>query len=131
VIRRRLHAAIVIIAGVGAGALAPTASAAISPSLTLAPSSATAGSTASLGVTISFSPSGGDTVKDLTLALPPGLLADAAIDGGVCLKVTSAPPAACQVGTGSVSATAAGLSRRPSPRSSTSSRHPSRPTWPA
>jgi hypothetical protein len=84
--------------------LAPAAWASIgTPSLTLSPSSATAASTANLGTTIAFSPSGGDSVKDLTLKLPAGLIANASIDGGACLK-SSTPLAACQVGSGSVTA---------------------------
>ncbi len=63
---------------------------------------------ANLGIDVSFSPSSGDSPKDLTVILPPGLLANAAIDGGACLSNTSSTPvAACQVGTGTV--TAAGL----------------------
>lgn len=74
------------------------------PSVTLSPSTGTAGSTANLGVDIKFSPTGGDTTKDMTLQLPPGLIANAAVDGGACLK-TSTPTSACQVGSGTVTAT--------------------------
>jgi hypothetical protein len=88
---------------------APDAMAAIGqPAVTLTPSSATAGSIANLGTDITFNPSSGDTAKDLTLALPPGLIANAGIDGGACLK-SSTPATACQVGTGTVTATASFL----------------------
>ena len=49
-------------------------------------------------------PSGGDSVKNLTLQLPAGLIANASIDGGACLK-SATPLPACRVGTGTVSAT--------------------------
>jgi hypothetical protein len=85
-------------------AMAPAAGASLGPvGLTLSPSSATAASTGNLGTDITFSPSGGDSAKDLTLGLPPGLLANAAIDGGACLK-SATPVAACQVGSGTVTA---------------------------
>lgn len=86
--------------------LTPAAGASIAtPAVTLTPSTGTAGSTANLGVDIKFSPSSGDTVKDLELKLPPGLIANAAINGGACLK-TSTPTPACQVGSGTVTASA-------------------------
>ena len=84
-------------------AVVPAASASISPSLTLSQSSANAGSTANLGMDLKFSPTGSDSPKDLTVSLPAGLLANASIDGGACLTATS-PVAACQVGSGTVSA---------------------------
>lgn len=85
-------------------ALAPAAGATINPvSVALTPSSATAGSTRNLGTDITFSPSSGDSTKDLTLQLPAGLLANAAIDGGACLK-SATPTPACQVGSGTVTA---------------------------
>ncbi len=93
------------VAVVGAmAALAPAAGATINPvAVTLTPSSAPAGSTGNLGTDITFTPSSGDSTKDLTLQLPPGLLANAAVDGGACLKSTT-PVAACQVGSGTVTA---------------------------
>jgi hypothetical protein len=100
---RRMLAPAAALAGMAA--LAPSASASIgTPALTLTPSSATAASTANLGADIKFSPSGGDSVKNLTLQLPAGLIANASIDGGGCLK-SATPLPACQVGTGTVSAT--------------------------
>jgi hypothetical protein len=96
-----------------AAVTAPAASASIGPlSMSLSPASATAGSTASLGTDIKFSPSGGDSAKDLTLTLPPGLLANASLDGGACLK-SATPTAACQVGSGTVSATVNALGGLP------------------
>jgi hypothetical protein len=85
-------------------AFAPAAGATINPvTVALTPSSAVAGSTGNLGTDIKFSPSSGDTTKDLTLQLPPGLLANAAVDGGACLK-SATPSAACEVGSGTVTA---------------------------
>ena len=85
-------------------AFAPAAWASINPvTLTLSPSSAAGGSTGNLGTDITFSPSSGDSTKDLTLQLPSGLLANAAIDGGACLK-SATPNPACQVGSGTVTA---------------------------
>jgi hypothetical protein len=91
--------------GLVAAAFAPAASASITPALTLDQSGGTsAGSTVPLGMNLSFSPTGSDSPKDLTFVLPAGLLADASINGGACLH-TQTPTAACQVGTGTVSAT--------------------------
>ncbi len=85
-------------------AMAPGAGATINPmTVALSPATATAGSTGNLGTDIKFTPSSGDSAKDLTLELPAGLLANAAIDGGACLK-SPTPTAACQVGSGTVSA---------------------------
>ena len=38
------------------------------------------------------------------MSLPAGLLANASIDGGACLTSSTAPVAACQVGSGTVKA---------------------------
>jgi hypothetical protein len=101
---RRALAGMAVLAGMAA--LAPAASAASigTPTLALTPTSATAASTANLGTDIKFSPTGGDSVKNLTLSLPPGLIANASVDNGACLKAT-APIPACVVGTGTVTAT--------------------------
>jgi hypothetical protein len=81
----------------------------ITPTLGLSPSSGTAASTANVGMDMTFAYStSGDTVKDLTLALPPGLLANASVDGGKCLT-SPTPIIACQVGSGTITATALGL----------------------
>jgi hypothetical protein len=88
-------------------ALAPSASASasVTPTLSLNQSGGTqAGSTVPLGTDIKFSYSNsGDTPKDITLTLPPGLLANAAINHGQCLKTTTLS-SACQVGSGMVTA---------------------------
>ena len=87
---------------------AASASASVTPALTLDQSGGTqAASTIPLGMSFNFSPSAGDSPKDLTIGLPPGLLADASINGGACLQ-SSTPTAACQVGTGTVTATILG-----------------------
>jgi uncharacterized membrane protein YgcG len=85
------------------GALAPAASASIAPTLKVTQSGSQAGSPIAFGTDITFNPSNGDSVKNLTLSLPPGLLSNAAIDGGACLKSTAAL-SACQVGTGTLKA---------------------------
>jgi hypothetical protein len=95
-----------VVAGACA-ALAPAAAASITPSLTLTQSSSNehAGSTVNVPVDLKFAPSPAtDSPKDMTLSLPPGLLANASIDGGACLN-SSTPIPACQVGTGTVTAT--------------------------
>jgi len=56
-----------------------------------------------LTLDLEFAPMGTDSPKDLTVALPPGLLANASINGGKCLTSTTAM-AACQVGSGTVTA---------------------------
>lgn len=95
--------------GAAAIALAPAASASITPALTLDQRAGTrAGSTVSLGTDLKFAPTGSDSPKDLTLSLPAGLLANASIDGGACLR-SHTELAACQVGSGTVTAAALGL----------------------
>src|SRR5690349_16029138 len=95
--------------GLSAVVLAPAASAAVTPALSLDQSGGTtAGSTVPLGMSFTFSPTGTDSPKDLTIGLPAGLLADASINGGACLH-TDTPTDACQVGSGTVTATALGL----------------------
>jgi hypothetical protein len=95
--------------GLAAAILAPAASASIMPALTLDQSGGTnAGSSVPLGLNLSFSPSGSDSPKDLTFVLPAGLLANASINGGACLH-TQTPTAACQVGSGTVTAVGLGL----------------------
>lgn len=90
-------------------ALAPAAGATINPvTVALTPATATAGSTGNLGTDITFSPTGSDSVKDLTLEMPSGLLANAAINGGRCLQ-SATPTAACQVGSGTITANILGV----------------------
>ena len=93
----------------GLGALPSAAGAAITPSISLDQSAGkTAGSTANLGVDLQFAPTGTDSPQHMTLNLPPGLLANASIDGGACLKTVDLDDSACQVGSGTVTAYAFG-----------------------
>jgi hypothetical protein len=109
----RVRRAVVAVAAACAAAMACLAVAAnaasaatITPTLGLSPTSGVAASTQNLGVDITFGYSSkGDTVQDMTLALPAGLLANASADGGKCISSVT-PIAACQVGTGSITATA-------------------------
>jgi len=89
----------------GALASASAASAAITPSVS-SPSTAavTAGATGDLGLTLTFAPTGNDTPKDVTLNLPPGLLANATIDNGGCLQTADIETSTCQIGSGTVDA---------------------------
>jgi hypothetical protein len=92
-----------VIAGVLA--LAPGAGAAITPSLSLDQSAGkTAGAEANLGMDLKFADTGTDSPHNLTINLPPGLLANAAINGGSCLKSTNTSGTACEVGSGTVTA---------------------------
>lgn len=105
-VRRTVASAIVLCAAM---AFASTAGASVTPSLSLDQSAGTtAGSTQNLGVDLKFAPTGSDSPEHLTLDLPPGLLADASIDGGACLKGADLVDAACQVGSGTVTADAYG-----------------------
>jgi hypothetical protein len=105
--RRRVLIGLVV--GLTAAVFTPVAVASVTPALTLDQSGGTqAASTVPLGMNLSFSPSGSDSPKDLTIGLPPGLLADASVNGGACLK-SSTPSAACQVGSGTVNATGLGV----------------------
>lgn len=69
----------------------------------------TAGATGNLGLTLKFAPTGNDTPKTLTLNLPPGLLANAAIDNGGCLLTADIVTTTCQVGSGTVDAVLDGV----------------------
>lgn len=102
-------ALLVLATAVSMVVLAPAASADITPTLTLTPSTSAAGATnATLGMDFKFAPSTGDSPKDLTVSLPPGLLDNAAINGGACLVATS-PTATCQVASGTITAAGAAL----------------------
>jgi hypothetical protein len=84
------------------------ASASVTPTVT--PSSTAplkAGATGNLGLDLKFSPSLGDSPKDLTLNLPPGLLSNASLDKGGCLKTADIDTATCQIGSGTVDAVVA------------------------
>jgi len=72
------------------------------PALTLSQSTTTGGaSPATVGFDTTFSPSAGDSPKDITFGLPPGLLANANLANGACLA-SSTPNQACQVGSGTL-----------------------------
>ncbi len=90
-------------------ALPAVASATISPVLTLTqPSGTTAGaSPATVNLDTTFSPRSGDSPKDITFALPSGLLVNADQAGGACV-LSSTPNASCQVGQGMMSVTTGG-----------------------
>jgi hypothetical protein len=93
----------------GLVALAPSAEAAITPAISLDQSAGkTAGSTANLGVDLTFAPSGSDSPDHMTLNLPPGLLANASVNGGSCLTTADLNDSACEVGSGVVTADAFG-----------------------
>jgi hypothetical protein len=99
-----------VIAGAGCGALAASAGAAITPAISLDQSAGkAAGSTTNLGVDLTFAPSGSDSPDHMTLTLPPGLLANASVDGGSCLTTADLNDNACQVGSGVVTAYAYGV----------------------
>src|SRR5947209_636866 len=105
--RQRMHRFVVVgvLVAVAGAASASGAGASVAPTLSLDQSAGTsAGSFANLGVDLKFSPTSGDSPRQLTLELPPGLLANAAIDGGACLKTADLSDSACQVGTGTVTA---------------------------
>ncbi len=86
------------------GVLAPSAWASIAPTMTVSQSSTQAGASVALTTDITFHPSSSsDSVKNLTLTLPPGVLSNAAINHGACLKSTITTISACQVGTGTIS----------------------------
>jgi hypothetical protein len=102
-----------VLAGVlavsGVAALAPSAVASVAPTISLDQSAGrTAGSTSDLGVDLTFAPSGSDSPDHMTLNLPPGLLANASIDGGACLANADLNDSACEVGSGTVTAYAYG-----------------------
>ncbi len=85
--------------------LAAAAQASITPSVSLDQSAGkAAGSTANLGLDLKFTNTGTDSAHNLTINLPPGLLANAAINGGSCLKTTNTSGTTCEVGSGTVSA---------------------------
>jgi hypothetical protein len=94
-----------VLAVVSMSALAPQAGASVTATLSLDQSAGTAaGSFANLGTDLKFSSSSGDSPKQLTLNLPPGLLANASINGGACLVTADLNDSACEVGSGVVTA---------------------------
>ncbi len=83
--------------------------ASVAPTISLDQSAGrTAGSTANLGVDLKFAPSGSDSPDQMSLNLPPGLLANASTDGGACLVTADLNDSACEVGSGTVTAYAYG-----------------------
>lgn len=85
--------------------LAPAAGASITPSLNLDQSAGkSAGAAQNLGMDLTFTDTGTDSPQILTLNLPPGLLANASINGGACLKTANTSGTACEVGSGTVTA---------------------------
>jgi hypothetical protein len=107
-LRRRVLAALVVLTGVAV--FASTASATITPTVTPSATSALpAGQTGNLGLDLKFAPSSGDTPDALTLELPPGLLSNVSIDNGGCLQQTDINDATCEIGTGTVSSSIAGV----------------------
>ena len=108
-IRALCRAVVTIAAVTGLAMLAPVAGASTSPTLTLNQSAGhSAGATANLGLDLRFTNSGTDSPHHLTINLPPGLLANASIDAGNCLKTADLADSACQVGSGVVTADAYG-----------------------
>ncbi len=111
---RSLRAALGFAALAATLAAAPAAQATITPTVMLDQSAGTqAGSDVALGVDIHFAPSSSsDSPKTLTLALPPGLLADATLGAGACIATPPPPgglPASdCKVGTGAATAVVGG-----------------------
>lgn len=103
---RTLVALLGVLGVVGLAPVAVASAATVTPAVSLSQPATQAGSTQPLGtdVTLAYSNSG-DSLKDMTLTLPPGLLANASIDGGQCLKTTTLS-SACQVASGTVKATA-------------------------
>jgi hypothetical protein len=99
-----------------AALFAPGAWASATPTLSLDQSAGTAaGSTTNLGMDLTFADSLGDSPDVMTINLPPGLLANADIDGGACLTTTDLTDTNCQVGTGTVTANALDLVPVPLP----------------
>lgn len=90
---------LVAAAAAGAAVFPTNALADFTASLSLDQSAGTtAGSTPAIGFDEKF---GGDGVKTVTLALPPGLFANESIAGGSCL-LSSSPNPGCQIGSGTI-----------------------------
>lgn len=98
---------VAVLAIVATALFAQGAQASTTPTLTLDQSGGTqAGATQNLGMDLKFTDSLSDSPDAMTINLPPGLLANAAIDGGACLKTADLSDTNCQVGTGTVTADA-------------------------
>ena len=104
--RGRALTGIVVLAGLVG--FVPAASASVTASMSVTSSTpVAAGTTGTLGLDLKFSPSSGDAPDQVTLNLPPGVLANASIDNGQCLKAATTT-SACQIGSGTVTADALG-----------------------
>jgi uncharacterized membrane protein YgcG len=104
-LRQHVFAGLVVV--IASAVLVPAAMASSAPSVSLVQSAGTsAGGFHDLGLNLSFSNSGTDTPRNLTLTLPAGLLANADQDNGACLTTppSASPNAACEVGSGTVTA---------------------------
>jgi hypothetical protein len=91
---------------------AAQASAAITvPSFTLTPSTTQAGANPNLVMAATFAPTSGDDPQSVTMSLAPGLLANPTVPVACTASElqSNSCPAGSQIGTGTVSATAAGL----------------------
>jgi hypothetical protein len=117
--RQRVVAGIIIL--VAMAALAPAASASVTASVSVTSRTpVAAGSNGSLGLDLKFTPSSTagvytDSPDDLTLNLPPGVLANASVDGGNCLTTADTTGTTCQIGSGTVTAYASGAVPIPTP----------------
>lgn len=111
--RGRVLTGMVVLAGLVG--FAPAASASVTASMSVTSSMpVTAGSNGTLGLDLRFTPSSSagaynDAPDTVALNLPPGVLANASIDNGQCLKTTDITNSTCQVGSGVVTAYASGL----------------------
>jgi len=104
--RSALIGALVVVA---TAVFAQGALASASATLSLDQSAGTqAGAFQNLGMNIAFSDSSGDSPDQMTINLPPGLLANSSINGGKCLQTADLSDTNCQVGTGTVTAAALG-----------------------
>lgn len=110
-----------IAALVGSLGFASAASASVGAGMSVTSSTPlTAGSNGTLGLDLRFTPSssGGvynDSPHEVTLNLPPGVLANASIDNGNCLKTFDITDSRCQIGSGTVTAYAFGAIPIPTP----------------
>lgn len=82
------------------------AQAVLTPTLTLEQGAGTtAGTSPATGFNINFNPRlGVDSVKNLTIAFPPGFLLNLGMNGGECVTAT-APNPLCVLGTGTINST--------------------------
>ncbi len=87
-----------LVAALACLALPGAAGAALAP-VTVVQGATAAGTSTSIAVGVAFN--GGDTAHDVAIAMPPGLLIDESLDGGVCPGVSVGGPA-CQIGTAAI-----------------------------